>query len=163
MAGANGCSKGRGDSGSRGKQQQVMPADCRPIEGAVDPATGKKSLTLYVRNSTIDITARKGMGHARQLAFTVVETVQNPTGIYRGVTDDDFEEGDESWLIYGAVPPRAYDLKTGQAVSAWKGEVFLVFVDEDLVIRRWKWTNADPNNPRRPIDHNNGRFLETLI
>lgn len=140
-----------------------MPRDCSPVEGVLDSQTCQKTAVLFVRAGTINLTGKKGIGHARQLAFTVPFTVRNPNaGVFRGVTDYD-EEGDEDWLIYAAVPPHAYDLRTGESRAPWKEEVFLVFVDEDGIIRWWDWTKTDPLNPRRPIDHNNGRFLETLL
>jgi hypothetical protein len=143
------------------REQQVIPRDLHPIE-AINPDTGKKDLILYIRDCTIEQTRRKGMGAARELAFTVPAAVQSPTGIFRGVTE--FEEGDEDWLIFVARPPRAYDWKTAESVPVWKGEVFLVFVDEDRVIRRWYWDDAsDKKNPRLPEGYDKGRFKECLL
>ena len=65
--------------------------------------------------------------------------------------------------IYVAVPSRAYDWSTGSSVPSWKGEVFLVFVDEDHIIRQWYWVDADKRNPRLPDRHDKGRFKERLL
>jgi hypothetical protein len=140
-------------------KRQPMPRDCNEV-AAVNPWTGA-TFELYVRNGTVNKTARKGMGAAKELMYTVLHAIQKPTAVYRGVTE--FDDGDEDWLIYVTVPPYAYDHKTGDTVRAWKGEVFLVFVDEDRVIRQWYWDDADPVNPRLPVNHDQGRFVEKLL
>jgi hypothetical protein len=140
-----------------GKEQ--MPSDCRPIK-ALDPHT-RKEWNLFVRVRKIRQTASKGMGAASELACTVLETVQKPKAVFRGVTECD--DGDETWLCYVGAPARAFDYRTGNARPAWKGEVFLVFVDEDLIVRRWEWTDADRDHPHLPDRHDRGRFRERLL
>jgi hypothetical protein len=104
------------------------------------------------------------MGAALELAHTVRATLRQPHGVYRGVCDyEEDGDGDENWFIFGAVPSGAYDLKTGKLVPVWKGEVFLVFLDEDWIVRWWHWTDADPKNNRRPKGFDRGRFRETLL
>lgn len=139
--------------------QAMVPRDCNPVD-AVDPYTGKP-WKLYVRNRKVEQTALKGMGAARELAFTVLNAVQKPTAVFKGVRDSD--DGDEDWLIYVSNPAFAYDHQTGNQVRAWKGEVFLVFVDEDRIIRRWFWDEADHMNPKLPVNHDKERFVEKLL
>jgi len=103
------------------------------------------------------------MGAASELAFTVPLALRNPTAVFRGVTEQDGEDGDETWMIYVAVPPTAWDHRTHQERQAWKEEVFLVFVDDDGIIRRWRWKPADAKNPRLPADHDKGRFQERVL
>jgi hypothetical protein len=136
-----------------------MPRDCNAIK-AVDPVTGKPGW-VYVRNAKVKQTAAKGMGAAKELAYTVLDALQKPKAVYRGVKECD--DGEEDWLCYVHVPAWAYDHKTGETRKAWKGEVFLVFVDGDLIVRRWGWDEADPNNPYLPIKHDQGRFEERLL
>lgn len=136
-----------------------MPRDCNKID-AINPFDGT-TWQLFVRNRKVQETARKGMGAARELAFTVLEAVQHPTAVYRGVTE--LDDGEDDWLCYVSLPARAYDYKTANTVKAWEGEVFLVFVDGDLIVRRWSWSEADSANPRLPINHDKGRFKEKLL
>jgi hypothetical protein len=137
-----------------------MPSDCRPIENAFNPHM-RGTWTLYVRMRKIQQTAFKGRGAALELAYTVLDALQHPLAVFRGVTEID--DGDEGWLYYVSAPARAYDWKTENTVAAWEGEVFLAFVDEELIVRQWHWTDADPESARLPANHEKGRFRERLI
>jgi hypothetical protein len=143
------------------ERQQVVPRDSVAID-SVDPRTGKP-WQLFIRMKTVEKTGKKEMrGLALELGRTVPEAVQKFTAVFRGMTDYDGEDGDEDWLIYVAIPSTAYDYQTG-GTRRRKGEVFLVFVDDDREIRRWRWTDADPNDQRLPVDHDTGRFRERLL
>jgi hypothetical protein len=124
--------------------EMPMPRDCAALP-AINPGDGK-TWELLLRHKKIDSTAKRGMGAARELAYTVPWALLHPTAIFRGLR----EEGEADWLCYVSVPSQAYDYRTGSLVPAWRGEVFLVFVNDDRIIYHWRWEKADPNNNRLP-------------
>ena len=132
------------------------PADCVAIEG-INPADGKQG-EVFLRQAKITATAKRGMGAAKELAYLVPFTLQNPTAIFRGVR----EEGEREWLCYCGQPPDAYNHKTGERVPPWLGQVFLVFADDDGIIYNWRWDKADSENLRLPADHAR-RFEEQVL
>jgi hypothetical protein len=131
-------------------------SDCRPLD-AINPSDGK-TWQLFVRTRKIEAVAKRGMGAAKELAYTVPWAVKHPCAIFRGVRD----EGEQDWLCYVAAPSQAYDYKTGDTVEAWKGEVFLVFVNDDRIIYNWRWEEADPINPKLPKDWEH-RYTEKVL
>ncbi len=119
------------------------PRDCSEVP-AVD-ADGS-ACVLLLRSRKIEETARRGSGPAHELGYTVPWAVKNPTAMFRGVR----EEGEPKWRCYVSRPGRAYDYRTGECRSAWAGEVFLVFVNDDRIIYNWRWEKADPNDADLP-------------
>ena len=73
-------------------EERKPPPHCAVIE-AINPQDGK-FWELYVRHSKIEWTAKRGVGAAKELAYTVPWTVKHPTAIFRGVR----EEGERNWL-----------------------------------------------------------------
>jgi hypothetical protein len=149
---------------SAGAKERLIPADWNPIEG-IDPRTGKPC-QLYVSTRTIKLIGQKRIeGLAKEFGELVPYTVQRRglKSAFRGVTDRDSEQGEPDWTVYVSKPTYAYDHKRGIKVDPWKGEVFIVFVDGDGLIRWADWYEADPKNPYLPAGHDQGRFLERLI
>lgn len=146
---------------SRGVQKPI-PRDWHEIAG-FDPQTGKEC-PLYVDDRTIDIAGRKGMGASLELAELVPGTVQGKwlASAWRGVTDYDTEDGDETWTVYVSSPPYAYDHKRGIKVDPWEGEVFLVFADGDGLIRSYGWGKSS-DDPKLPADYDQHRFGRQLL
>lgn len=131
------------------------PPGCVAVE-AVNPADGKPS-EVYLRESKIAATARRGMGPAQELARNVPWVLQNPTAIFRGVR----EEGESLWHCYVGCPKDGYDYKTGERVPPWLGQVFMVFVDDDRIIYNWRWDGVDSDDLRLP--ENYGRRFEERV
>jgi len=153
-----------GEDKPAGAKAKRIPADWNPIDG-IDPQTGGKC-QLYVSTDTLKQIGKKRLqGLALEFAELVPYTVQarGLKNAWRGLTDWDGEDGDEDWIVYVSTPTYAYDHKRGVKVDPWKGEVFMVFVDEDKLIRRWGWRSADPQNPKLPEGHDKRRFKERLI
>jgi hypothetical protein len=130
-----------------------MPASDRPPPGcvgveAVNPRDQSKRLQVYLRQSKMAATAKRGMGAAKELAHNVPWTLENPVAVFRGVR----EEGESQWLCYVAQPPDAYDYRTGERVRPWLGQVFLVFVDDDRIVYHWRWDQTDPADLEHPRD-----------
>jgi hypothetical protein len=132
------------------------PPGCVAIE-AVSPKDGKRC-EVFLRQSKIEATAKRGMGAARELAYLVPFVLQNPNAVYRGVR----EEGESQWLCYAGSPPDAYNHKTGERLRPWAGQVFLVFLDDDRIIYNWRWDKADADSLRLPADFAR-RFEEQVI
>lgn len=106
----------------------------------------------------MDWAVQRGPGAARELGYTVPHTVLQPRAIFRGVR----AEGEPKWYCYVSRPAHAYDRQTGELRAAWKGQVFLVIVDDDLIVARFRWAKADRVNPDLPADHETG-FNERLM
>lgn len=132
------------------------PPGCAAIE-AINPTDGKP-WDVFLRQAKIESTAQRGMGAARELAYLVPFTLQNPTAIFRGVR----EEGESQWLCYVALPTDAYNHRTGERVRPWTGQVFLVFVDDDRIVYNWRWDKSDASSLRLPIDFAQ-RFEEQVL
>jgi hypothetical protein len=96
------------------------PPGCVALE-AIRPRDGKR-WEVYLRQSKIEATAKRGMGAARELAYLVPFVLQNPTAVFRGVR----EEGASQWLCDVGSPPDAYNHKTGERLRPWADQVFLV-------------------------------------
>ncbi len=132
------------------------PPGCAAVE-AIKPADGRR-WDVFLRQSKITATAKRGMGAAKELAYSVPWVLQNPTAIFRGVR----EVGESQWLCYVGEPPDAYNYKTGERVRPWLGQLFLVFLDDDRIIYNWRWDKADPDDLRLPLDFAH-RFEERLL
>lgn len=52
--------------------------------------------------------------------------------------------------------------REGEAVAAEKDEVFMVFVNSDLIVYHWYWHKCDKENIDLPDDYEN-RFREKLL
>jgi hypothetical protein len=138
------------------KSEQKLPRDCHGLD-AIDPFTGKK-WQIYLRDATMDRAVKIGPGALKELGFTLREEVQIPKAVFQGVR----EEGEPNWLCYVCRPDKAYNYRTGDRCRAWPGQVFIVVVDDDLIIRRALWVKADPNMPDLPENHDT-RFDKRLL
>lgn len=98
------------------------------------------------------------MGAAKELAYLVPLTLQQPTAVSCGVR----EEGESRWLCYVGLPPDAYNDRTGEQLRPWLGQVFLVFVDGDRIVYNWRWDKADLGDLRLPVDLGR-RFEERVL
>jgi hypothetical protein len=70
---------------TKSTQNPIIPGDLRFVRGVLDPWTGQKKFHVCIRDRLIKLTARKGMGHTLQLAYTVPEILTDPNGgVYPG-------------------------------------------------------------------------------
>lgn len=103
---------------------------------------------------------------AMTIAKTVKYVLEIPTAIFEGIR----EERDEScrsfgWRCYCGYPP--FDFKRdGTECNLPYCNVFLVFVDTDLMVYNWYWSKADrdewANKKYLPEDYKN-RFREQVL
>lgn len=115
---------------------------------AIDPRDGGQ-WDVLVAHSRMDAIAKRGPGHARELAFAVPFVLLRPTAIFRGVREEDELE----WLCYCGTPQFAYDGATGETRAPWKNQVFLVFVTADRVVYNWRWEPCDPRRKDLPAGY----------
>ncbi len=124
---------------------------------AVDPRDGKVWEVL-ISHTRMDAVAKRGPGHARELAYCVPRILRQPTAIFRGVREED----ERGWLCYCGIPQFAYDGPTGHTRSPWKDQVFLVFVNGDRVVYNWRWEPCEGRAKTLPAGHVT-RFLERAL
>jgi hypothetical protein len=149
---------------SAGAQEKPIPGDWNRING-IHPRTGKPC-QYYIQTRTLSLVGKKrSKGAALELGELVPYTIQarGLKATWRGLTDWDGEEGDTDWYFIVSNPTYAYDHKSGLKCDPWKGQVFFVVTDGDLLIRWWGWCDADPDDPRLPEGHDQGRFLERIF
>src|SRR5665213_4462744 len=56
------------------------------------------------------------------------------------------------WRCYCGTPPFAYRLD-GSKRAAWPGQVFLVFVNRELIAYNWRWEQASADDPALSLKH----------
>ena len=106
--------------------------------------------------------ARRGMGHAKECAYTVPMILLRPTAIFQGLREDEDEDvRGTGWRCYCGVPEKAYR-PDGTERPPYPEQVFLVFVNEDRVAYNWRWESADPDDLDLPENHN-ARFKTRLL
>ena len=110
----------------------------------------------YITDERIKLVALRGMGHAKDLAYSVREVLADPTGIFRGMR----EEGERSWLCYVGKPRHSYTTD-GNTCPPRKGRVLLVYVNDEGTVYNWRWETATDDDEGLPENHET-RFDERL-
>jgi len=124
---------------------------------AFNPRDGQ-FIPVFVRESKAEVVRRRGVGPARELGECVPPTLSLPHAVFRGLRDQDEEEG----LCYVGHPDRSFDYKSGNRVPPPAGEVFLVFVNEQRIVYTWGWERMSPDNAELPEGYAT-RFKERLV
>lgn len=137
-------------------ERESLPPGCVSLD-ALNPRDGSIR-QLFLRESKIESTARRGMGAARELAYLVPDVLLHPTAIFRGVR----EEGERQWVCYVGFPSDAYNYRTGERIRPRPGQVFLVFADDYGILYNWRWEQADKDALHLPERHGS-RFEERLL
>jgi len=128
---------------------------------AVDPVEGKPCI-VQISHARIQAVGRRSMGQAKECAFTVPYILQHPTSIFEGLRrDEDEDSRGTGWRCYCGIPEHSYRAD-GSEGRPYKGQVYLVFVNDAGVAYNWRWEQADPDNPVLPIDHET-RFTSRLL
>lgn len=123
---------------------------------AIDPLDGKVT-EVYVSHARMDAVAKRGMGAAKDLAWSEREVLIAPKAVFRGVR----EEGESHWLCYVGIPKHSY-IADGFTRPPRVGRVYLVFVNDEGVAYHGRWEECDSNNKDLPRDHAI-RFRERLL
>lgn len=123
---------------------------------AIDPTDGRL-MEVYVSLTRIEIVAKRGMGAAKDLAYSQREVLTAPTAVFRGVR----EEGERDWLCYVGIPKHSYTAD-GHTRPPRAGRVFLVFVNDEGVAYNCRWEPCDVENAKLPVDYR-ARFSERVL
>ena len=128
---------------------------------AINPEDGTKYDVLIAYERMMAV-GRRSLGHANECAHIVPETLQNPTAIFEGLTlEEDEDRRGYGWRCYCSVPTRAFR-SDGKERNAYPNQVYLVFVNDEMVAYNWRWENADADDPRLPMNHAT-RFRRRLL
>ncbi len=128
---------------------------------AVNPADGLNQ-TVQISYQRIQTLGRRSMGHTKECAFIVPIILQKPSAIFEGLRrDEDDDRWGCGWRCYCGVPDRAYTAD-GTQRPPYRGQVYLVFINDQQVAYNWRWERADPDDPRLPVDHEK-RFKRKLL
>lgn len=128
---------------------------------AVDPVSGRLC-SVQISHARIQAVDKRSLGHANECGFIVPYILQNPTAIFEGLRreadEDRFAAG---WRCYCGIPKCSYQVD-GSEGKAYKGQVYLVFVNDEGVAYNWRWERADPDDPRLPEKHE-ARFAKRVL
>ena len=128
---------------------------------AVNPVDGKP-FSVQISHAKLQAVRGRSIGQVLEAAYTVPEVLQSPSAVFKGLKReaDDPPQG-ENWLCYCGRPSHAYQAD-GKPREPWPGEVFLVFVSDELIVYNWYWVEVDPENANLPLDHS-VRFRERVL
>jgi len=128
---------------------------------ALDPNTGE---TCYVQIShdRMQAVGRRSMAHAMECAHIVPNILQRPAAVFEGLRRDEDEDryGAYGWRCYCGLPDHAYR-SDGTKRPPYPNQVYLVFVNDEVVAYNWRWERADSDDPTLPDDYEN-RFKKRL-
>ncbi len=119
---------------------------------AVDPDDGKPC-EIQISFDRMQAVARRSMGHAKECALIVPMILQRPTAIFEGLRrDEDEDRAGAGWRCYCGRPEKAF-ATDGSERQPYRGQVYLVFVNDEAVAYNWRWEKADPDASDLPVDH----------
>jgi hypothetical protein len=117
--------------------------------------------TVQISFDRMQAVARRSMAHAKECGVIVPQILQHPTAVFEGLRQDEDEDRQGvGWRCYCGIPEHAYH-SDGSERSAYPGQVYLVFVNEDGVAYNWRWEKSDPDDIDLPQNHQD-RFRERL-
>lgn len=128
---------------------------------AVNPDRGRTT-KVQISFDRLQAVAMRSLGHAMEAAYIVPHVLQSPTAIFEGLRqDEDEDRRGVGWRCYCGVPAHGYQTD-GAERPAYRGQVYLVFVNQDKVAYNWRWEKADPTQLTLPIGHE-VRFKERRL
>jgi len=127
---------------------------------AYDPAT-KGEIDVYLSHARLLAVGRRSKGQILEAAEVVPQVLQCRGSVFEGFrSDEDEDKRGVGWRCYCGVPDRSYS-PDGERCPPRRGQVYLVFVNEDRVVYNWRWEKADPDDPQVPQGVEN-RFTRRL-
>lgn len=128
---------------------------------AVNPEDGK-TCEVLISHDRMQAVGRRSMGQAKECAFIVPMILQKPTAIFEGLRlDEDEDRYGYGWRCYCGIPEQAFRID-GSSACPFPGQIYLVFVNDEGVAYNWRWEEADSDDPRLPVDHEN-RFRNRVL
>jgi len=129
---------------------------------AIEPKDGTLTCQILISHERMQAIVRRGMGHVKECGNIVPMILEKPTAIFEGLRlDEDEDRRGYGWRCYCGVPEHSYRAD-GTEGRPYPGQVYLVFVNDEMVAYNWRWEKADPNNPKLPMNHED-RFKERLL
>jgi len=129
---------------------------------ALEPRDGTLSAEVLVSYDPTQAVARRSLGHARECGLIVPAVLQKPAAIFEGLrSDEDEDPRGYGWRCYCGLPEKSYRAD-GAAAPPYRGQVYLVFIDDEGVAYNWRWERADHDNPTVPLNHAT-RFKQRLL
>jgi hypothetical protein len=130
---------------------------------AWNPDTGKPDLEVMICPKRLEISGRN-MAETYTAAYTLPETLRKPDAIFVGLRrDEDEPRGDSSvgWRCYAYRPARRYNNEGGTYPTP-ENRIFLAFVNDEQVVYRWAWEDADMNAGEYLPENYDTRFDERV-
>lgn len=129
---------------------------------AVEPKDGTLSCEVLVSFDRMQAVGRRSLGHAKECGYILPMVLKRPSAIFEGLRhDEDEDRRGYGWRCYCDVPDQAFALD-GTSRPPYRGQVYLVFVNDERVAYNWRWEKADPDNPRLPVGYET-RFKTRLL
>lgn len=127
---------------------------------AYDPET-KGEIEVYLSHERLLAVGKRSKGQVLEAAELVPQVLQCGGPVFEGFrTEEDEDKRGVGWRCYCGIPDRSYS-SDGERRAPRRGQVYLVFVNEDRVVYNWRWEKADRNDPQIPEDVEN-RFTRRL-
>jgi hypothetical protein len=127
---------------------------------AFDPATGGE-IDVHISYLRLQALGKRSMGQTKEAAEVVPQVLMSRGPVFEGLTTDaDEDSRGVGWRCYCGIPDRSYT-PDGDRCPPRRGQVYLVFLNEDRVAYSWRWEKADPDNPDLPIGYQE-RFKRRL-
>lgn len=128
---------------------------------AFDPAAGDVSTEVQISFDRMQAVGRRSMGHAKECAYIVPAILQNPTAVFEGLTqDEDEDQRGVGWRCYCGIPDNAFN-SDGTRRSAYPGQVYLVFINDENIAYNWRWEKGHDADPMLPRNYES-RFKQRL-
>lgn len=117
---------------------------------------------IFISHDRMQAVGRRSLGHAKECGYIVPAILQSPTAVFEGLRrDEDEDRTGAGWRCYCGIPEHAYH-RDGAQTRPYRGQVYLVFVNDDAVAYNWRWEKADPDDAALPENHQT-RFRKRLL
>jgi hypothetical protein len=129
---------------------------------AVEPKDGTLTCEVLISYARMQVVGRRSLGHAKECGIIVPAVLQTPTSIFEGLRrDEDEDRWGYGWRCYCGLPAQAFRAD-GTKIPPYRGQVYVVFLNDERVAYNWRWEKADPDDIRLPVDHEI-RFKQRLL
>ena len=127
---------------------------------AFDPTTAG-DMTVYISYERVQAVGKRSKGQIKEAAYLVPQALQCRGPVFEGLcTEEDEDKRGVGWRCYCSLPSKSYS-PDGDECPPRRGQVYLVFVNEDRVVYNWRWERADTDHPDLPRGHE-ARFKRRL-
>jgi len=129
---------------------------------AVEPKDATLTCEVLISYARMQVVGRRSLGHAKECGIIVPAVLQTPTSIFEGLRrDEDEDRWGYGWRCYCGLPEQAF-LADVTKIPPYRGQVYVVFLNDERVAYNWRWEKADPDDIRLPVDHET-RFKQRLL